>query len=331
MKKNLHTEYISKSKLEFLSSFGDKHVLLLVGGMSAERDVSIMSGKGVGKSLVELGYRVTKVDMGADIANVITSLSPDIVFNCLHGTYGEDGCVPGLLDILHIPYTHSGVLTSALAFNKAKSREIFQGCGIKCAEGKIIHKDDDIKSDPLSRPYIIKPLSQGSSIGIEVVFEDDEFDFAKYKFEYGDEILVEKFISGRELQVAVLNGKALGVLEIKVLKNRFYDYETKYNEGMAEHIVPAKIPEDIYKKAMDLSENVNKTFYATGMVRIEMIYHEEENELYMLELNTHPGMTKLSICPEIAALKNITYTDIVKDLVENATFYGDENKKLKLK
>lgn len=325
MTNRFHTSYRAKSDISFLSSYGDKHVVLLVGGMSAEREISLLSGEGVGKSLVELGYRVTKVDMGADIANVITSLRPDVVFNCLHGTYGEDGCIPGLLDILHVPYTHSGVLASALCFDKEKSLEIFKSNGIRVAKGMIIHKDNQIEGDPMPRPYIVKPFSQGSSVGIEVFFEDEDTKFQDYKFEYGDKVIVEQFIKGRELQIAVLEGKALGVLEIKLLKRRFYDYDTKYTDGFADHIVPAKIPEDKYKEAMEISERACQIFSATGLVRSEMILGED-NELYMLELNTHPGMTPLSICPEIAETQGISYTDLVRILVDNAGFHGDESR-----
>ena len=326
-----HTTIRNKSDIEFLSSHGKTHVVMLHGGMSAEREVSLLSGKGVGKALVENGYRVTAVDMGKDIASVLLSLKPDVVYNCLHGTYGEDGCVPGLLDILRIPYTHCGVLASSLAFSKSKSREIFISNNIKCAEAILVKKSDAITADPMPRPYVIKPLNQGSSVGVEVIFEEDNFDFSKYPFEYGDEILVEKYIKGREIQVAVLNGKALDVLEIKLLKNRFYDYETKYTDGFAEHILPAKIPEDIYNIALELSEKMFNVFGCRGLVRAEMIYSEIDSELYALELNTHPGMTPLSICPEIAAHKGISYNELVKMLVESAKFDGDEHNILGIK
>lgn len=322
--KKFHTIYKPNSEIEFLSSFGNKHVVLLSGGMSSEREISLISAKGVGKALIELGYKVTQVDMGADIASILQSLNPDIVYNCLHGTFGEDGCVPGLLNILRIPYTNSGVLASAIAFNKAKSREVFIGAGIKCAEGRIVKKSDGLQEDPLPRPYVIKPLSQGSSVGVEVIFSEDKFNFKDYKFKYGDEILIEKYISGRELQVAVLEGRALGVLEIKLLENRFYDYETKYTQGKAEHIVPAKLDKEIYHQALSISEKTNNIIGARGMVRAEMIYCEEDNSIYFMEINTHPGMTSLSICPEIAETQGISYTDIVKELVENARFEGDE-------
>ncbi len=321
---NFHTKFKKTSSVTELSKTGSKYVVMLCGGMSAEREVSLMSAAGVGNALVENGYKVTKLDMGADVASILLELKPDVVFNCLHGTYGEDGCVPGLLDILHIPYTHSGVLASAIGFNKIKSREIFISNGISCAEAKTINKSDNIQSDPLPRPYVIKPISQGSSVGVIVIFEGDDFNFADYKFEYGDKIIVEKYIKGRELQVAVLNGKALDALEIKLLKNRFYDYESKYTEGFADHILPAQIEKNGYQEALKISEKVFDVIGCRGLVRVELIYSEEENKHYVLEVNTHPGMTKLSLCPEIAAYNGISYAHLVKELVETARFDGDE-------
>ena len=322
---NFHTKFRQHSKVKQLSNEGIKHVVMLYGGMSAEREVSIMSADGVGQALVNNAYKVTALDMGADLASILIDLKPDVIFNCLHGTYGEDGCVPGLLDILHIPYTHSGVLASAISFNKIKSREIFISNGISCAEGIIVHKSTKLESDPMKRPYVIKPISQGSSVGVEVIFEGDEFKFQDYKFEYGNQVLVEKYIKGRELQVAVLNGKALDVLEIKVLKNRFYDYEAKYTEGFAQHILPARISDTVYKQALEISEQVFKVIGCRGLVRVEIIYSEIEDKHYILELNTHPGMTKLSLCPEIAAYNGINYNDLVRQLVDSARFDGDEH------
>ncbi len=321
---NFHTKFKRNSEVTKLSESGSKHVVMLCGGMSAEREVSMMSAEGVGNALLENGYQVTKLDMGADVASILLELKPDVVFNCLHGTYGEDGCVPGLLDILHIPYTHSGVLASAIGFNKITSRQIFISNGITCPEARIINKSDNIKTDPLPRPYVIKPISQGSSVGVNVIFEGDDFNFADYEFEYGNQIIVEKYIKGRELQVAVLNGRALDVLEIKLLKNRFYDYESKYTEGFADHILPAQIEKDVYKEALEISERVYNVIGCRGIARIEMIYSESERKHYILEANTHPGMTKLSLCPEIAAYNGISYANLVKELVEAARFDGDE-------
>lgn len=296
-------------------------VTVVGGGMSAERKVSFMSSNGIVRSLLELRHNVIFVDMGADFAHVMMQLKPDIVFNGLHGTYGEDGCVPGLLNIMHIPYTGCGVLSSSVAFNKKKSYQIFLANGIKVAEAKFIKKSDNIKEDPLPRPYVIKPLCQGSSVGINIIFEEDNFSFSGYNFPYGKEIIVEKYIKGREMQVAVLNGEAIGALEIKLLKGkRFYDYETKYTVGFADHLLPAPIPVDSYNKVLKIAERACEIMDCSGMVRVEFIYDEISDDFYILEINTHPGMTRLSICPEIATLRNITYTDLVDRILKDAKF-----------
>ncbi|MDX2050292.1 MAG: D-alanine--D-alanine ligase [Rickettsiaceae bacterium] len=313
---------LQKTILTEVKSKGSIHVALLIGGLSAEREVSLVSGKSLEQALIENGYRVTRVDMGNDIASVLEELKPDVVFNGLHGTFGEDGSVPAILDLLKIPYTHSGRLASAICFDKCFMKDILSANNLKSAMSIIVSKAENLSSDPIKRPYVIKPFSQGSSIGIEVVFEGDDFKFSDYKFEYGDEVLVENYIKGKELQVAVLNGVALDVLEIKLLKRRFYDYDTKYTEGFAEHILPANIPSNIYEKAKTISEKIYKIFRCRGLARVELIYCEEEHDLYILEINTHPGFTPTSICPEIAAYKGISFNELVKTLVEGAKF-GD--------
>lgn len=312
---------VQLSKFQLKPIQGKKHVAVIGAGMSAEREVSMMSSNGIVDSLLQLGHQVTFIDMGGDIAHVLDALKPDVVYNALHGTYGEDGRLPGLLDIMHIPYTGPGVRSSSIAFNKKKSQEIFRANNIKVANYVAVKASDNLKTDPIKKPYVIKPIEQGSSVGVEVIFEEDEFSFADYKFPYG-EVMVEQYIKGRELQVAVLNGKAVGVLEIKLLKNkRFYDYEVKYTEGFAEHLCPAPVPEDIYKKALEVSEKACRALECTeGIIRVEFIYSEKEQELYILEANTHPGMTPLSICPEIVAIDGIGYTDLVKRVLESAKF-----------
>jgi D-alanine-D-alanine ligase len=317
VKKNgVHIAEFDSTKID-----NTKHVLVLGGGMSAEREVSYMSSDGIVRSLLDLGHRVTFLDMGADVGNAIMEIKPDVVFNALHGTYGEDGCLPGLLNIMKIPYTGCGVLASSLAFNKKKSNEIFKANNIKVAKSVIVKKSDNLKTDPLERPYVIKPLSQGSSIGIEIIFPEDDFDFASYDFPYGKEIILEQYISGREMQIAVLDGKALGILELKLLKGKkFYDYETKYTEGFSEHLLPAPITPDVYRDIIDIAEKVWSIFECKGMVRVELIYDEINQVYYTLEVNTHPGMTPLSICPEIAAYEGMSYTDLVEKMLKEATF-----------
>ena len=308
------------SKVKALNDSGKKHIALVAGGMSAERAVSLLSAECVSKALIEAGYGVTFIDMGADIAVKLQEIKPDIVFNCLHGTYGEDGCLPGLLNIMRIPYTHSGVLASSLAFNKVHSRGWFLANNINIAEGIFVNRSDNIKVDPIKRPYVIKPLTQGSSIGVEVIFKEDNFNFADYNFPYGDQVVIERYVKGRELQVAVLNGKALGVLEIKLLKNRFYDYETKYTEGFAEHLYPAPLLSDLYEKLLIKSEKIYKAMNCRGPVRVEFILEAETNRLFALEINTHPGITPLSIVPEIAAYVGINFTSLIEEILKTSRF-----------
>ncbi|BFD45911.1 MAG: D-alanine--D-alanine ligase [Rickettsia endosymbiont of Sergentomyia squamirostris] len=312
------TSFIANSKVTILSDKGKKHVAVVGGGMSAEREVSLVSSSGVNQALVDSGYKVTFIDMGVDIASVLLQIKPDIVYNCLHGTYGEDGCLPGLLNILRIPYTHSGVLASSLAFSKIHAKAWFVANDIKTAKSIIVNKSDNIKDDPMPRPYVIKPLIQGSSIGVEVIFVEDDFNFADYDFPYGDQVMIEEYIKGREMQVAVLNGRSLGVLEIKLLKRRFYDYETKYTDGFAEHLCPAPLPQNMYNKLLEESERIYQTMNCRGVVRTEFIFDESKNEFFALEINTHPGMTPLSIIPEIAALQGMDFRTLVERILETA-------------
>lgn len=314
------TSFIEKSIITELSNSGKKHVVVVGGGMSAEREVSLISSAGVNKALVDAGYKVTSVDMGADIASVLSAIKPDVVYNSLHGTYGEDGCFPGLLNILRIPYTHSGVLASALAFSKIHSKAWFIANNIKTANSLIINKHDNISEDPMPRPYVIKPLTQGSSIGVEVIFQEDDFNFANYDFPYGDQVMIEEYINGREMQVAILNGRALGVLEIQLLKRRFYDYDTKYTDGFAKHLCPAPLPKNLYEKILIKSEKIYKTMNCRGVARAEFIFDEVKEEFITLEINTHPGMTPLSIVPEIAALQGMNFTALVEEILMTASF-----------
>lgn len=314
------THYRYNSEVKELNTSGKKHIALVAGGMSAESEVSLSSARSVSRVLLELGHRVTFIDMGADIAVRLQEIKPELVFNCLHGTYGEDGCLPGLLNIMRIPYTHSGVLASCLAFDKVYSRGWFLANDIAMAKSIVVHRSDNIKTDPMERPYVIKPLTQGSSIGVEVIFLEDDFNFANYDFPYGDKVIIEKYIKGRELQVAILNGKALGALEIKLLSKRFYDYETKYNKGFAEHLCPAPLPFDLYSKLLMESEKIYKLMNCKGVARVEFLLEDGTNKLFALEINTHPGMTDLSIVPEIAAYAGIDFVNLVEEIIKTASF-----------
>jgi D-alanine-D-alanine ligase len=308
------------SVVKLYNNTGRKHVAVVGGGMSAEREVSLSSSKSVIASLINLRYQVSFIDMGADIASVLIDLKPDVVYNALHGTYGEDGCLPGLLNIMRIPYTHSGVLASAIAFCKLKSNALFKANNVTTIPQIIVSKEQNIKNDPMSRPYVIKPISQGSSIGVELIFNEDNFDFGTYDFPYGDQIIVEKYIKGRELQVAILDGKALGCLEIKLLKSRFYDYQTKYTDGFAEHICPADLADSLYLDILRESEKIYDIIGCKSIARAEFLYEENEKKLYILEINTHPGMTNLSICPEIALHVGINFNELVERILLSASY-----------
>ena len=297
-----------------------KHVAVLMGGLSAEREVSLSTAKGVIKALEDLGYKVSPVDVGRDVAEVLAKLNPDVAFNALHGPYGEDGCIQGLLEIMGIPYTHSGVLASSIGMDKVKSSSIFVQNGIRCTFGKVIHKNDNIQTDPLPRPYVVKPLYEGSSIGVKLVFEGDNFNFSDYEWAYGDEVIVERYIPGREIQVAVVGDKAIGAIEIRP-KGRFYDYEAKYTDGMAEHIMPAPIAKEAYDEALQLAEKAHHIIGCRGVSRSDFRYDDTvggDGKLYLLEINTHPGLTPLSLVPEIAAYSGITFAQLVESLVQEA-------------
>lgn len=302
-----------------LSNIGKKHIVVLYGGMSPERDISIISGKSVGQGLVELGYKVTLLDMDKNLMTALPNLKPDIVFNALHGVYGEDGCVSGILNILKIPYTSSGVLASSIAMNKKFANNFFAHHGIKSPESIILNKKDVLKFNK-KPPYVIKPINQGSSLGIQVILPEDNFQISAYKFSYGDQVIIEDYIAGKEIQVAVLNGRALGALELKILEARFFDYHVKYTEGAAEHIMPARLSKENYQKALDIAEKAYNVIGCRGIARVEFIYEAQEDELYFLELNTHPGMTPMSICQDIALYFNMSFNELLDSILSSADY-----------
>lgn len=299
-----------------------KHVAVLKGGMSKERDVSLTSGVAVEKALTELGYRVSSVDAGRDTAAQLAELKPDVVFNALHGQYGEDGCVQGLLEVMGIPYTHSGVMASAIAMDKPAAKKIFEASGLRCPQGDVYSREALLAEEPMPRPYVVKPLNEGSSVGVRIVMPGDNETFVGgvWPFE-GESVLVERYIPGREIQVAVLDGEALGAIEI-CPKTRFYDYEAKYTEGKAEHLMPAPLPEEEYEEVCRLAERAHKALGCRGLTRSDFRYNDQDlgaGMFYLLEINTQPGMTPLSLAPEIAAHKGISFTEIVDRLVKSAT------------
>ncbi len=303
-----------------------KHVAVLMGGMSGEREVSLSSGKGVVGALKQSGYKVTAIDVGRDIAKKLQEVKPDVAFIALHGTYGEDGSIQGLLEILKIPYTHSGVLASAVAMDKPIAKMVFEANNIPCPEGKVWKVKDLAelarkKKAPHAKPFVVKPTNSGSSLGVIVVKNKDKFKFNLKDWEFGDYALVEEFIPGRELSVAVVNGKAMGVIEIRPKKG-FFDYKAKYTVGKAEHLMPAPIHKNAYKKALEISEAAFKALGCRGVGRADLRYDDtrgEPGKVVLLEMNTHPGMTPLSLVPDIARHEGIEYYELVDQMVRQAT------------
>ncbi len=293
-----------------------KKVAVLLGGMSAERDVSLSSGKAVLKALQAKGYDAHAVDAGEDVAEQLAQLKPDVAFNALHGRWGEDGCVQGVLEILKIPYTHSGVLASALAMDKPMAKKVFEAVGLNCAEGKVCTKEEMLAGEPMPRPYVVKPSNEGSSVGVQLVFENDNFFFTAENWPHGDEVLVEQYIAGREIQVAVLDGKALGAIEIRAL-GKFYDYEAKYTEGKAQHLMPAPLEPELEATVLEMAERAHTALGCRGLTRSDFRL-SEDGVFYILEVNTQPGMTPLSLAPEIASYNGISFEELVSGMVESA-------------
>ncbi len=295
-----------------------KHVAVLMGGWSAEREISMVSGAAVAKSLIDAGLEVTPVDVQRDMGALLTRLypRPDAVFNALHGRFGEDGCVQGLLDILDIPYSHSGLLASALAMDKPMAKRLFAAAGIPVAEHVIAAREDITAGDVMERPYVVKPLNEGSSVGVHIVLEgDDEPLFDDTGWPYGDRVMVEKFIPGRELTVSVMGDRALAVTEI-ITAREFYDYDAKYADGGSRHVLPADIEKKIADEAMRLAVLAHQTLGCRGVSRAD--FRLDGNDLYLLEINTQPGMTPTSLVPEQAVHAGISFQDLVVWMVDNA-------------
>ena len=304
-----------------------KHVAVIMGGRSAEREISLISGSNVAESLRNTGHSVTTIDATHDVEALLSKLfpRPDVVFNALHGRYGEDGCLQGLLELMALPYTHSGVLASALAMNKPVANRLFTQVGIPCPKGKIVHRDEVLAGDVMKRPYVIKPLNEGSSVGVHIVTDNDEsLPFEHTSWPYCDRVMAETYIPGRELTVGIMDDKALGVLEIRP-KQEFYDYEAKYSDDhMAEHIVPALLPKKDTKEATRLALLAHQTLGCRGVSRVDFRYDdigEGATKLFILEVNTQPGMTPKSLLPEIAAEAGISFDKLVKWMVEEAACY----------
>ncbi len=297
-----------------------RHVAVLMGGWSSERDVSLVSGRAVAAALRQAGYRATEVDAQRNMGEELMRLKPDVVFNALHGRFGEDGKAQGVLEILGLPYTHSGVLASALAMDKPMAKRLFADAGIPLAAGMVVSRAEFMRAPPFPPPYVIKPLNEGSSVGVRIVMDGDNFKPADDRnWSHGGEVLVERYIPGREIQVAVMGDEALGAIEIQPL-GRFYDYEAKYTAGRARHVMPAAIEPADYAEALRLGLLAHQTLGCRGVSRADLRFDDTRGKgrFYMLEINTQPGMTPLSLVPEIAAHKGIGFVDLVRWLVEDA-------------
>jgi D-alanine-D-alanine ligase len=305
-----------------------KTVAVLMGGWSPEREVSLTTGRACADALREAGYRVVELDVTRDLRALIDFLrpagsgkGPDVVFNALHGKWGEDGCVQGALEILAIPYTHSGVLASALAMDKPRARQVFSQIGLRCAEGIVVERRALLSGDPMPRPYVVKPIDQGSSVGVHIVAAGDNLaavEAAEARF--GDRVLVERYIPGRELTVAVLGDRPIAVTELRP-RVKFYDYEAKYTEGITEHLVPAPIARPVYEAAMRWALEAHRALGCDGLTRSDFRWDDSQpgtDGLYILEINTQPGMTPLSLAPEQAKWSGMSFPQLMRWMVENA-------------
>lgn len=301
------------------------HVAMLMGGFSAERPVSLASGAECADALEGAGYRVTRVDVGRDLAARLAELKPDVAFNALHGPFGEDGTVQGILEYLQIPYTHSGVLASAATMDKELSKRLAGTFGIPVAESKIMNRHDITSRHPMQPPYVVKPVNEGSSFGVVIVKADQPHPpqiLTSDEWAYGDRVMVERYVHGRELTCAVMGGVALAVMEIIPVGHSFYDYDSKYVAGGSKHVCPAEISPNIYQQITKLALKAHQAFGCRGVTRSDFRYDDgfsENGELIWLEINTQPGMTATSLVPEIARASGHSFAELLVWMVEDAS------------
>ena len=304
-----------------------KGVALVMGGWSPEREVSLSSGRECAKALRDRGYRVRAIDVGHDLPALLRALEPrpDAIFNALHGVGGEDGTIQGVFEMLQIPYTHSGVRASALAMHKPTAKELFARAGLPVVEGFVAERDALLRHDPPPAPFVVKPTNQGSTVGVRIVRAGDNSWHEEIEtWRFGDEVLVERYVPGRELTVAVMGERALGVCEIIPRSSDFYDYTAKYAPGGSEHLVPAPLPPRDYECALDVALRAHRALGCRGVSRADFRYDDSggEGRLYLLEINTQPGMTPTSLVPDIARHAGIAFDELVAWIVENATCGG---------
>ena len=300
------------------------HVAVLMGGWSSERPVSLMSGEGVAEALEGRGHRVTRVDMGRDVAEVLARAAPDVVFNALHGTPGEDGTVQGLMDLMGLTYTHSGLATSVIAIDKELTKQRLVPHGIPMPGGRIVASEELYRADPLPRPYVLKPVNEGSSVGVAIVTDSGNYgnpigrDVAG-PWQAFDHLLAEPFIRGRELTTAVLGDRALMVTEL-IPTTEFYDFDAKYTDGLTKHVCPADIPEAVAEACKDIALRAHQLLGCAGTSRSDFRWDDTQgvDGLFLLEVNTQPGMTPLSLVPEQARHTGMDYPDLVEAIIAEA-------------
>jgi len=298
-----------------------KRVAVIYGGWSSEREVSISSGTQMLKAAQAAGYDAIGIDAGRDLAAQLVEVKPDAVLNGLHGPWGEDGCVQGLLEIMDLPYSHSGVLASALAMDKLKSKAVYRAAGLPVAEDRQVTREEAAAAHPLEPPYVVKPVNEGSSFGVLIVRKGTNGppqELLGESWHYGDYLMAEEFIPGRELTVAVLGDRALAVTEITTLRD-YYDFDAKYSAGGSRHVIPADVPEHITAMAMDFALRAHQVLGCRGATRSDFRYDDKRDRLVILETNTQPGMTPTSLVPEQAAFVGMSFEDLVAWMIEDAS------------
>lgn len=302
-----------------------RHVAMLMGGFSSERPVSLSSGNACADALEAEGFRVTRVDVGRDVMTVLAALKPDVAFNALHGPFGEDGTIQGVLEFLEIPYTHSGVLASALAMNKVKAKTVAKAAGVPVIDAKILDRRDVARRHVMTPPYVVKPIAEGSSFGVLIVREDHEHPPQQLhgaEWTYGETVMVERFVHGRELTCVVMGDVALGVCEITTEGHAFYDYDSKYMPGGSRHTIPAAIPPSVYRRVQEASLAAHAAVGCRGVTRSDFRYDDrfgEGGELVWLEINTQPGMTPTSLVPDIGRAAGHSFGELLAWMVGDAS------------
>ncbi|ARN79864.1 D-alanine--D-alanine ligase [Methylocystis bryophila] len=302
-----------------------KHVVVLMGGLSAEREVSLRSGEACARALEGEGFRVTRLDVGLDAPQRLAELKPDAAFNALHGRFGEDGAMQGVLEFLRIPYTHSGVLASAAAMHKQIAKTILAAAGVPVPAGRVLTRLEAAREHALPRPYVLKPVAEGSSFGVFIIREDQEHppqELSRADWSHGETMLAERFIPGRELTCAVMGDRATDVIEIVAAGGGWYDYEAKYAAGGSKHILPADLKPNVYQNVQELALEAHRALGCRGVSRADFRYDDRPNgsgELVVLEVNTQPGMTETSLVPEMAAYLGLSFGELVKWMVEDAS------------